>query len=331
MRTLIVIILVAMLVGCSTKTKEIKTTGSIERTDPALDEIIATDATIEILAEGYTWSEGPVWVEKENMLLFSDVPENKVYKWTEEKGAEVFLTPSGYTGSSPRPGEMGSNGLTLNNEGKLVLCQHGDRLVAVLNSDYQNPKPDFKTLASDFNGKKFNSPNDVVFDKQGNFYFTDPPYGLAKQMEDSTKEIPFQGVYKVKPDGTVILLVDSLTRPNGIGLSPDEKTLYVANSDRPKAKWYSFDLQGDSLTNAKIFFSTDYIEGEKGSPDGFKVSSNGTIFSSGPGGIWIFSPSAKVLGKIKLPEAAANCALSTDEKTLFITNDMYLLRVKMRK
>lgn len=326
-----ILIFSLLLSACSTTPKEVKTTGSIERTDPALNEIIATDATIEILAEGYNWSEGPVWIEKENMLLFSDVPENIVYKWTEEKGAEIFLTPSGYTGTSSREGEEGSNGLTLNNEGQLVLCQHGDRRVALLNSDYKNPKPDFKTLAGDYNGKKFNSPNDVVFDKQGNFYFTDPPYGLVNQMTDSTKEIPFQGVYKVKPDGTVILLVDSLTRPNGIGLSPDEKTLYVANSDRPKAKWYSFELQGDSVISGKIFFSTDYVEGENGSPDGLKVSSNGTIFSTGPGGIWIFDPTAKVLGKIKLPESAANCALSADEKTLYITNDMYLLRVKMRK
>ncbi len=319
-----------LLAACSTKPKEIKTTGSIERTDPALDQIIAADATIEILAEGYNWSEGPVWVEKENMLLFSDVPENIVYKWTEEKGAEIYLTPSGYTGSAAREGEEGSNGLTLNNEGQLVLCQHGDRRVALLNSDLKNPKPDFKTLAGDYQGKKFNSPNDVAFDKQGNFYFTDPPYGLVNQMTDSTKEIPFQGVYKVKPDGTVILLVDSLTRPNGIGLSPDDKTLYVANSDGPKAKWYSFELQGDSIVSGKIFFSTDYIEGEKGAPDGFQVASDGTIFSSGPGGIWIFDSSANVLGKIKLSEAAANCALSADEKTLYITNDMYLLRVKMR-
>jgi gluconolactonase len=325
------IILSLLLAACSTKPKEVKTTGSIERIDPTLEKIISPDASIEILAEGYTWSEGPVWVEKENMLLFSDVPENIVYKWTEEKGAEIFLTPSGYTGNSIREGEEGSNGLTLNKDGQLVLCQHGDRRVALLNSDYKNPKPDFKTLAGDYNGKKFNSPNDVVFDKQGNFNFTDPPYGLVNQMTDSTKEIPFQGVYKVKPDGTVILLVDSLTRPNGIGLSPDDKTLYVANSDRPKAKWYSFELQGDSIVSGKIFFSTDYVEGEKGAPDGLKVSSDGTIFSTGPGGIWIFSPAAQVLGKIKLPESAANCALSTDEKTLYITNDMFLLQVKMRK
>lgn len=323
----ILLLLTLLLAACSTR--EIKTMGTIERIDPALDGIIAPGASVEIIAEGFEWSEGPVWIEKENMLLFSDVPKNVVYKWTEANGLEKYLEPSGFTGEIPREGEMGSNGLTLNNEGKLVLCQHGDRRVALLTATYQNPKPDFKTLAGNFQGKKFNSPNDLVFDQQGNFYFTDPPYGLPKQMEDSTKEIPFQGVYKVKPDGTVMLMVDSLTRPNGIALSPDEKTLYVANSDGPKAKWYSFEVQGDSLVNARIFFSTDYIEGEKGAPDGLKVHSNGNIFSTGPGGIWIFSPGGKVLGKIKLPEASANCALSDDEKTLYITADMYLLRVKL--
>ncbi len=328
MKKLLILVL-ALTMGCSNP-KEKKLMGSIERLDPALDVFFEVDAQPEIIAEGFDWSEGPVWIEKENMLLFSDVPKNIVYKWTEARGLEKFLEPSGYTGAVARGGEMGSNGLTLNNQGQLVLCQHGDRRVAVLNSGYKNPKPDFKTLTDNYIGKKFNSPNDVVFDKQGNFYFTDPPYGLLKQVEDSSKQIPFQGVYKVKPDGTVILLVDSLTRPNGIALSPDEKTLYVANSDRPKAKWYSFGVQGDSLVNAKVFFSTDYVEGEKGSPDGLRVHSSGNIFATGPGGIWIFDPAAKVLGKIKIPEATANCGFSADEKTLFLTSDFYLLKLKLK-
>ncbi len=330
MKITTMLVALSLLVACSSK-KEFNTLGSIERTDAALDAIIDSDAVIEIIGEGFEWSEGPVWIDKENMLLFSDVPKNIVYKWTEAGGLEKYLEPSGYTGTPPRGGEMGSNGLTVNNEEQLVLCQHGDRRVALLTSDFKQPKSTFKTLADNYNGKKFNSPNDVIFDREGNFYFTDPPYGLIKQMEDSTKEIPFQGVYKVKPDGTVILLVDSLTRPNGIGLSPDEKTLYVANSDGPRAKWYSFGIQNDSLVNARIFYVTDYVEGEKGAPDGLKVNSNGTIFSTGPGGIWIFDPTGKPLGKIKLPEAAANCALSPDENTLYITADMYLLRVTLRK
>lgn len=304
--------------------------GSVERIDPALDQLIDSSVQPEIIAEGFEWSEGPVWVEQGNMLLFSDVPKNIVYKWTEKKGLEKFLEPSGYTSAIYRGGEMGSNGLTLNGLGQLVLCQHGDRRVAVLETDYKDPKPNFRTLAGEYQGKKFNSPNDVVFDKQGNLYFTDPPYGLLKQTEDSTKQIPFQGVYKVKPDGTVILLVDSLTRPNGIGLSPDEKTLYVANSDGPVAKWYSFELAGDSLINAKIFFWTKYVEGEKGAPDGLRVHKSGNIFATGPGGVWIFDPTGKVLGKIKIPEATANCGFGPDQKTLYTTSDNYILRIPLR-
>ncbi len=322
-------ILLVALAAC-TAPKEKKYIGSVERLDPALDQLIAPETQPEIIGEGFEWSEGPVWVESEKMLLFSDVPKNIIYKWTEEKGVEPFLTPSGYTSTVPRGGEPGSNGLTLNNEGQLVICQHGDRRIALLVSSYKDPKPEFKTLADNYQGKKINSPNDVVGDKKGNLFFTDPPYGLLKHENDSSKETPFQGVYKVKPDGTVILLVDSLTRPNGIALSPDQQTLYIANSDKPIAKWYSFHIAGDSLTDAKIFFATNYMEGELGAPDGMRVDKSGNLFASGPGGIWIFDPSGKVLGKIKLPEATANCAFSADGKTLFLTSDMYLLKMALK-
>lgn len=321
-------ILFFFLLGCSNP-KEKKFVGSIEKFDTALDELISPNTQAEIIGEGFEWSEGPVWVESENMLLFSDVPKNIIYKWTEKNGVEPFLTPSGYTGLIPRGGEPGSNGLTLNNEGQLVVCQHGDRRVALLTSSFKNPKPEFKTVVDNYQGKKLNSPNDLVFDKQGNLFFTDPPYGLLKNVNDSSKQIPFQGVYKVKPDGTVILLVDTLTRPNGIALSPDQQTLYVANSDQPTAKWYSFQIKGDSLANAKILFSTKYVEGEKGSPDGLRVDKKGNLFATGPGGIWIFNPEGKALGRIKLPEATANCAFSADGRVLYATSDMYLLRVTL--
>jgi len=317
-----------LVVACSAP-KEKKLIGEVERLDPALDQLIAPGTQAEIIGEGYTWSEGPVWIESEKMLLFSDVPQNTIYKWTEEKGVELFLKPSGYTGTIPRGGEPGSNGLTLNNEGQLVMCQHGDRRVALLTASFSDPKPEFKTLADNYLGKKLNSPNDVVVDKEGNVFFTDPPYGLLKNVNDSSKQIPFQGVYKVKTDGTVVLLVDSLTRPNGIALSPDQQTLYVANSDRPLAKWYSFHIKGDSLTNAKIFRSEKYVEGENGSADGLRVDKNGNLFATGPGGIWIFNSEGKALGRFKLPQATANCTFSADGKTLFMTSDMYLLKMKL--
>jgi len=168
-----------------------------------------------------------------------------------------------------------------------------------------------------------------VVDKQGNLFFTDPPYGLLKNVNDSSKQTPFQGVYKVRTDGTVILLVYSLTRPNGIALSPDQQTLYVANSDKPLAKWYSFRIKGDSLIDAKIFYSTKYVEGEAGAPDGLRSDKNGNLFATGPGGIWVFNPEGKVLGRIRLPQATANCTFSADGKTLYLTSHMYLLRMKI--
>ena len=331
MKHTLLIPVLLMMVSCSPK-KEIKTIGSIERVDPSVNSIINEDATIEILAEGYEWSEGPVWIEKQKMLLFSDVPRNTIFKWTEEKGAEIYLTPSGYTGSTPSPSkEPGSNGLTLDNDGNLVLCQHGDRRIARMDAPLDEPKPDFVSLADHFDGKKFNSPNDIAFRSNGDFFFTDPPYGLPTQNEsDPTKEIKFQGVYKGSADGKVTLLVDSITRPNGIALTPDEKTLIVANSDPAKAIWYAFDLtEKDSVINARIFYNATG-EKENGSPDGFKIDKKGNVFASGPGGVWIFNKDGKVMGKIKIPANTANCALADDDKTLYLTSDMYLLRVRMR-
>ena len=315
-------------------TNEVRTTGSIEKLDPALESIIDADAKIEVLAEGYKWSEGPVWIESEQMLLFSDVPNNTIYKWTEKDGAQVYLKPSGYTGETPSTSkEPGSNGLTLDTTGKLILCQHGDRRVARLDAPFNDPKPTFITVADRFEGKRFSSPNDAVVRSNGDIFFTDPPYGLPGQDEDSTKEISFNGVYKVSAAGAVTLVVDSLTRPNGIALTPDEKTVIVANSDPAKARWYAFDLaENDSVVNARILYdATENTKTEKGLPDGLRIDKQGNIYATGPGGIWIFNKEGKVIGKIRLPEPTANCALTNDEKTLYITSNMYLLRVKLRK
>jgi len=329
MPKLILITFTIILFSCNAH----KTIGNIERLDASLDAIIDIDAKPEIIAEGYEWSEGPVWVESEKMLLFSDVPTNKVYKWTEAKGAELYLTPSGYTGSVARGGEMGSNGLTLSKDNKLVLCQHGNRQLAIMDAALSDPKPVFKTIVGNYQSKKFNSPNDLVFRSNGDLFFTDPPYGLEKNMDDPLKEIGFQGVYCVKPSGEIKLLTDSITRPNGIAITPDQKTLIVANSDSTKATWYAFDIaDNDSLINPRIFYNAEEaIKKEKGNPDGLKIDKNGNVFASGPGGIWIFNSKGKVLGKIKIAAAVSNCAFSPDEKTLYITADMYVLRMKMRK
>ncbi len=311
---------------------EYPVTGHIERLDPALDQIIDTNARIEIIASGYTWSEGPLWIESEQMLLFSDVPANTVYRWTEEDGASVYLQPSGYTGEAPFTGrEPGSNGLLLDADGNLVLCQHGDRQLARMNAPLHAPQPTFVSLADSYQGKRFNSPNDAVFSQTGDLFFTDPPYGLPMQNdEDPTKELPYNGVYQVMPSGEIQALTTRITRPNGIALFPGERHLLVANSDVNAANWYVIDVENPAEAPSLFYSATDARDGVKGLPDGLKISQSGTVFASGPGGIWIFDREANVLGKIRLEEAASNVALSPDEQTLYITNHHDILRVQLR-
>lgn len=309
------------------------TIGVIERYDNAVNRLLSPGTKAEVIAEGFGWSEGPLWIEKEGMLLFSDVPQNTVYKWTAQRGKEVYLQPSGYTGPVERGGEVGSNGLLLDKEGRLILCQHGDRRLARMNAPLDKPKPLFATLADKHGGKRFSSPNDAVYNSQGELFFTDPPYGLPQQNEnDPAKETPWNGVYKVKRNGEVVLLVDSLTRPNGIALFPGEKRLIVANSDPIKPNWYVYEVKGDSLVNGKIFYSAaGYDRKLQGSPDGLKIDKKGNVYASGPGGIYFFNNQGKLLGMLKLPNAASNVALSADEKTLYITNHMKVLRLQMTR
>ncbi len=306
--------------------------GHVELIDPSLEKIIARDAAVDIIAEGLDWCEGPLWVEAEKKLLFSDVPQNKIYQWTAARGKELYLSPSGYTGTLPRGGELGSNGLTLDNSGHLIICQDGDRTVSRMNSPIGHPYARFTTLASRYQEKKFNSPNDLIYNRSGDLFFTDPPYGLEKNMDDPLKEIPFQGVYKNSASGKLTLLLDSISRPNGIALTPDGKTLMIANSDPGKPYWYAYSLSADGrLSNGRIFYDASReAKTEIGLPDGMKIDSRGNIFATGPGGVWIFNAAGKLLGKIRFDGVTSNCALTKDEKTLFITADMYVLRVKLR-
>jgi gluconolactonase len=326
---LIFICTLILFTSCHTREKSI---GSFERIDPAFDSVVSQDATVTIIAEGFDWCEGPLWVEKYKMLLFSDIPKNSVYKWTAEKGKELYLKPSGYTSTLPRGGEIGSNGLTLDPKGQLVLCQDGDRRMAVMNAPLDHPKPDYTTLADKYNGKKFDSPNDVVYRSNGDLFFTDPPYGLEKNDKDPLKEAPYQGVYKVSQDGKVTLLVDSITRPNGLAFMPGEKTLIIASSDSLKAVWYAFDINAnDSLTNGRIFYdATENAKTDKGLPDGLKIDHNGNVFATGPGGIFVFDKTGKLLGKIRINGLASNCAFADNDKTLYVTADIYVLKVTLR-
>lgn len=339
MKNIISLLALISLFACNSNTKNkekfmYKETGTIEKNDAALDSIIDPGAKAEIIAEGFEWSEGPLWIEKHNMLLFSDVPMNTVYKWTEEKGKDIYLKPSGYTDSVPsESNEPGSNGLLLDADGNLVLCQHGNRQMARMVAPLDQPAAKFITLANKYGENRFSSPNDAVYNSLGELFFTDPPYGLKTQDDnDPKKEIPINGVYKVKKNGEVILLVDSITRPNGLAFLPGEKKLIIACSDPQKPNWYIFDVNGDSLNSGRLFYSAaEHDKSWRGLPDGLKIDKKGNVFASGPGGIWIFNSEAKLLGRIKLEEACSNIALSPDEKTIYITNDMYVLRFKMRK
>jgi len=306
-------------------------TVEIERLDPVLDELVPPNARLEVLAEGFEWTEGPVWIADGGYLLFSDIPPNSIYRWQQGAGHDLWLTPSGYTGSTFRVGEPGSNALLLDPQGRLVLCQHGDRRIARLAATLRNPRPDFTTLADRFDGKRFNSPNDAVFHSSGALYFTDPPYGLAGGPEDPTREMDFEGVFKLAVDGSVSLLTSELTRPNGIAFSPDEKTLYVSNSDPERAIWMAYDvLANGSLENGRVFFdATPWVGEHKGLPDGMKIDVQGNIFASGPGGIFVFSSRGGHLGTLFTSQAASNCVFGDDGSTLFVTAHTQLLGIRL--
>ncbi len=298
--------------------------GTIERLNPRLDQLIPREATLQKLAEGFEWSEGPVWVRDGRYLLFSDIPNNSVMKWEQGRGISLFLKPSGYTGLDPRGGEAGCNGLLLDAAGRLILCQHGDRRVA-----RWQPDSGFTTLVDRYRGKRFNSPNDAVLKSNGDLYFTDPPYGLVGGVNDKARELDFCGVYRLSADGKLTLLTDKMTRPNGIGFSPDEKTLYVAQSDPKRAVWMAFDVKDDgSITRGRVFYdATPWVGKLKGLPDGLKVDKRGNLFATGPGGVWVFSPDGTPLGRIDTGQATANCAWGGDGTVLYITADMYLCRI----
>jgi gluconolactonase len=299
--------------------------GSIERLNAALDGLIAPGAKVEKLAEGFTWSEGPVWYE--GAVVFSDVPENIAYRWKEGmSAADVFLKPSGMT--TPKPGfrEQGSNGLSLDGKGRLLVCMHGDRRVARWEGGV------FTTIADRFEGKRFNSPNDLAVRKNGDIYFTDPPYGLEKGNNSPLKELPFNGVFRVSTSGEVTLLTKDVNWPNGIAFSPDEKILYVGVSDGKAPRVMAYDVQADGgVANGRVFFDAlkAHKDGDRGSCDGLKVDALGNVWATGPGGVLIISPAGNLLGRILTGQATANCGWGdANGGTLYITADMFLLRVK---
>ncbi len=308
-----------------------KTLGSIERLDSEINSLISKSAKIEILGSGYTWSEGPLWVKGLNGLLFSDVPENKMYFWSEKTGVKLFLSPSGYTGYAPTSLEKGSNGLTFDLKGNLLLAQPGDRRIAKLNSSLKNVKPNFVTITDNYNGSRFNSPNDVVVSDKNEVFFTDPPYGLKNQDKDPLKELLFNGVYKYY-NNEIKVIYKHMSRPNGLALSNDGSKLYVSNSDPLNAIWNVFQINSkNEELSPQVFFDATSMVGKtrKGLPDGLKIHSKGYVFASGPGGILIFNETGKHLGTILTEAATSNCAFNETESYLYMTSDNYLTRIAL--
>ena len=300
-----------------------KTPMQVISLDPAFNTLVDRDAKIEVLADGFKWSEGPVWVKDGKYLLFSDVKENTIFKWKEGEGISPFLKPSGYTGNTTYSDEPGSNGLIINQKGELVACEHGDRRVSSMPLN----KVRKSTIADNYKGKPFNSPNDIVQKSNGDYYFTDPAYGLPKGAARN-----ILGVYRIAKDKTVTLLIDNLT-PNGLAFSPDEQILYVAQSVHTKAIIMSYPVKPDgTLGSGKIFFDATPMvqQGLQGLPDGLKIDVHGNLFSTGPGGVLVISPSGKLLGRIDTKQPTANCAWGNDGSTLYITANMLLCRIKTK-
>jgi gluconolactonase len=304
--------------------------GSIRADSPRFETLVAPDARIEELGEGFTWAEGPVWVSEGGYLLFSDVPGNKMYRWSEKDGVSVFLDPSGYAGPPTKDfREPGTNGLIRGPGNTILAADHGNRAIARL--DLATKQKTF--LATSYGGKKFNSPNDLALASNGTIYFTDPPYGLEGINDSPLKEQPVNGVYRLDPNGTVTLVDGSLAFPNGVILSPDEKTLYVAQSDPKRAiiMVYDRDAAG-GIGNARVFADlTDLVgEANPGLPDGMAMDVDGNLFATGPGGVFIFAPDGTRLGLIATGTAIANCTFGEDGRTLFLASDHMLARVRTR-
>jgi len=311
----------------------------LDRVDPAIDAIVPADAKLERVANGFTWTEGPIWTN--GGLYFADIPSNSIRKWTPGAGVSIFLQPSGYKGSAPYGGpESGSNGMTLDARGRLTVAGHAQRNVYRFES--LSPIGPITVLADSYKGKRLNSPNDLVYRSDGSLYFTDPPYGLRTQKDnDPDKQLKVNGVYRLphaldrKPgsppaNSELQLLVSDLTRPNGIAFSPDEKYLYVDNSE-PEKIWMRYRVRPDgSLTEPTVLYdaTSDKLTG---APDGMKLDMQGNIYSAGPGGVFIFSPEGKALGRIEMPERTANLAWAGDDrKTLYITASSGVYRVQLK-
>lgn len=324
-------VLLAALAGCAPAPKQAPESststpppaGTVERLDDKLDALAPRGAAVEKLAGGFGFIEGPLWFP-DGRLWFSDVAGNVVRQWTPDGKVVEILRPGGYDGTDAPAGSLpGPNGMIAGPDGSVLLCQHGNRRIVRIGKDRK-----VTPLVEKFQGKRFNSPNDLVYKSDGSLYFTDPPYGLAGGDSDPKKELPFNGVFRLK-DGKLNVLVKDMTRPNGLAFSPDEKVMYIANSDEKRKVWMRYDVKPDGTLAGGTVFADVTAETAAGLPDGMKVDSQGNVYASGPGGIWVFSPDGKHLGTIKPAETPANCNWGDDGKSLYITAQTGLYRIKL--
>jgi gluconolactonase len=300
----------------------------VERSDPRLEALVAPDARFEEVAAGFAWVEGPLWRASSGTLFFTDIPANSVYEWRAGDGVRLFLRPSGYLGSSPFPGrEPGANGLAFDPRGRLVLCEHGERRVTRLEAHGSRT-----VLADRFEGRRLNSPNDLTFHSSGDLYFTDPPYGLPGGFDDPARELPFTGVYRLRPDGSLSVLTREVDPPNGLAFSPDERTLYVAQSNPQRPLWLAFPVRADgSLGAARVFHDASaLVRNGPGLPDGMEVDRDGNLFAAGPGGVYVFAPDGTLLGRLVTGVATANVAFGGDGSDLYVAAGARMLRLRLR-
>jgi len=299
--------------------------GGILRLDPALESLVPAAAKIEKVAGGFQFTEGPLWFKDSGNLWFSDVQGNVVRQLAPDGTVSEILRPGGYDGKdAPEGAFIGPNGMTFDKDGNVLIAQHGNRRIA-----RRNKAGVLTTLIDRFEGKRLNSPNDMAFKSDGALYFTDPPYGLTKQDDDPKKEIAFNGIYRLQ-SGKLTLLNKEMTRPNGIAFSPDERWLYVANSDAARKAWMKFPVHEDGTLGPGRVFADVTSEQSEGLPDGLKVDANGNVWATGPGGVWIFNADGKHLGTIKPTEVPANCAFAEDGAVLWMTARTSVYRIRLK-
>lgn len=300
--------------------------GRITRLDPRFDRLIPAGATLGLVSEGHEWVEGPLWDRRTGCLLFSDIPRNSIYRWCEGQGESVFLHPSGYTGTAKFTGaEPGSNGLTWDRQGRLLMAEHGDRRISRLEADGAKT-----TLVDRYQGRRINSPNDVIVAPDGSLLFTDPPWGLPKWWDDPAKETPLNGIYRASPDGEVTLLNGDFQAPNGIALTADGRHLVVSESKPDLGAWYIFDVGTDGSLSGKrrLLDARPWSVDRKGVPDGLKLDRDGIIFGGGPGGVYVIHPDGTLLGIIETGSATSNTAWGEDGSTLYITAGTRVFRIR---